>query len=127
MLVDDESDDDVEIVEDENGQCTVRIKPKPIKLKIINLHATQNAGTSNKLEKQGKKRKLSASEESGSTNGHLNHQSHLDLESSELIPAAKRPRQDSGESTEDRPKTGRPKTPQQRDTRTHCDKVHKIT
>ena len=27
-------DEEVEIVEDESGQCTVRIKPKPIKLKI---------------------------------------------------------------------------------------------
>ena len=96
-------------------------------MKIINLHATQNAGTSNKLEKQGKKRKLSATEESGSTNGHLNHQSQLELESSELVSAAKGPRKNSGEWTEDRPRTGRPKTPQQRDIRTHCDKVHKIT
>jgi hypothetical protein len=30
-----ESEDDVEIVEDENGQCTVRIKPKPLKDKVV--------------------------------------------------------------------------------------------
>ena len=52
-----DSEDDVEIVEDENGQCTVRIKPKPIKLKIINPFATQ--GTVPNKPTQVKKRKLS--------------------------------------------------------------------
>lgn len=122
--IDDESEDDVEIVEDENGQCTVRIKPKPIKLKIINLHAAQSPGTSNKALQQSKKRKMSdAMEGNTSTNGHLNHQSQFELDSPELVSASKRPRKNSAESTEDRLKAGRPKTPQDRDVRTHCDKV----
>ena len=69
---------------------------------------------------QGKKRKLST-EEHRNDNGHLNESGQSD----QSIPTAKKPRQDS-EST---PKSasGRPKTPTQRDTRTHCDKVRTIT
>ena len=108
-----DSEDDVEIVEDENGQCTVRIKPKPIKLKIINPYATPNA-LPNKST-QAKKRKLST-EDHDSSNGLLNESEQFE----QNIPTAKKARQDS-ESTS---KTlGRPKTPTQRDTRTHCDKV----
>ena len=114
----DDSEDDVEIVEDENGQCTVRIKPKPIKLKIINPYATQN--TVPDKSTQAKKRKLST-EEPDNTNGHLNESSQSD----QSLPTAKKPCQDL-EST---PKSasGRPKTPTQRDTRSHCDKVGTIT
>ena len=129
----DESEDDVEIVEDENGQCTVRIKPKPIKLKIINPYATPNTAPTNKTTHQGKKRKMSTDAQS-STNGHLD-----DSHSDELkLPAAKKPRKDSKESFSSdsvdlnpKPASVRPKTPTKplthRDTRTHCDKVYRIT
>ena len=109
-----DSEDDVEIVEDENGQCTVRIKPKPIKLKIINPFATQ--GTAPNKPTQVKKRKLST-EDRNSTNGHLNESGQLE----QSIPTAKKARQDSESTT--KTSVGRPKTPIQRDTRTHCDKV----
>ena len=123
-----ESEDDVEIVEDENGQCTVRIKPKPIKLKIINPYATPNTSSANTINNQGKKRKLSTEE---NINGHLND----NLEYDQNIPTAKKPRKDSKESVstdsmESSPNkiaSGRPKTPIQRDTRTHCDKVVRNT
>ena len=123
-----ESEDDVEIVEDENGQCTVRIKPKPIKLKIINPYATPNTSSANKTNNQSKKRKLSTEE---NINGHLNDS----LEYDQSIPTAKKPRKDSKESVstdsmESSPNkiaSGRPKTPIQRDTRTHCDKVVRNT
>jgi len=109
-----DSEDDVEIVEDENGQCTVRIKPKPIKLKIINPYATPN--TLPNKSTQAKKRKLST-EDHNSSNGLLNESDQFE----QNIPTAKKARQDS-ESTS---KTlGRPKTPTQRDTRTHCDKCN---
>ena len=122
----DDSEDDVEIVEDENGQCTVRIKPKPIKLKIINLHGTQNVGTLNKQAHEAKKRKMSI-EDSNSTNGHLKEASQFDRN----LPAAKKPRTDAKESISMDPVDettkagpGRPKTPTHRDIRTHCDKVY---
>ena len=64
---------------------------------------------------QAKKRKLST-EDHNSSNGLLNESDQFE----QNIPTAKKARQDS-ESTS---KTlGRPKTPTQRDTRTHCDKV----
>ena len=64
---------------------------------------------------QAKKRKLST-EDHNSLNGLLNESEQFE----QNIPTAKKARQDS-ESTS---KTlGRPKTPTQRDTRTHCDKV----
>ena len=117
----------MEIVEDENGQCTVRIKPKPIKLKIINPYGTQNIGTSD-IPAQGKKRKLSG-EDINSTNGHFNDEIQFDPNE----PASKTPRKDSHEvntpiSNDETPKVkpGRPKIPTQRDIRTHCDKVYKI-
>ena len=88
-----ESEDDVEIVEDENGQCTVRIKPKPIKLKIINPYAAQNSGSPNKQSSHGKKRKLSSDEQS-CTNGHLNDENEF----SHGLPTAKIPRADSNET-----------------------------
>ena len=120
-----ESEDDVEIVEDENGQCTVRIKPKPIKLKIINPYAAQNSASPNKQSNHGKKRKLSSDEQS-CTNGHLNDENEF----SHALPTAKKPRADSNETyssdpNESNPKAapGRPKTPTHRDLRTHCDKV----
>jgi hypothetical protein len=125
----DESEDDVEIVEDENGQCTVRIKPKPIKLKIINPYATQNTVPANKSSNNIKKRKLSTDDNSG-TNGHLNDSNEFDHK----LPTAKKPRMDSkdecpSDSNESNSKAalGRPKTPTQRDTRNHCDKVLRIT
>ena len=124
-LIMDESEDDVEIVEDENGQCTVRIKPKPIKLKIINPYATQNTVPTTKSTNNMKKRKLSTDDNSG-TNGHLNDSNEFDHN----VPTAKKPRMDSKEifssdSIESNPKAalGRPKTPTHRDIRTHCDKV----
>ena len=124
----DESEDDVEIVEDENGQCTVRIKPKPIKLKIINPYATQNTVPATKSSNI-KKRKLSTDDNSG-TNGHLNDSNEFD----HTLPTAKKARMDSKEifssdPIEANPKValGRPKTPTHRDIRTHCDKVLKIT
>ena len=120
----DESEDDVEIVEDENGQCTVRIKPKPIKLKILNPYASQASAPLDKTA-QSKKRKLLA-EDKNNINGHLNDSLNLDHD----IPTAKKPRLDSKESISSdstivTPKSlaGRPKTPTQRDIRTHCDKV----
>ena len=46
-------DSDIEIIEDDNGVCTVSIQPRPIKL-TIKTNGHQNPSTSNALNNSGK-------------------------------------------------------------------------
>ena len=48
-----DDDSDIEIIEDDNGVCTVSIQPRPIKL-TIKTNGHQNPSTSNSMNDSGK-------------------------------------------------------------------------
>ena len=48
-----DEDSDIEIIEDDNGVCTVSIQPRPIKL-TIKTNGHQNPSTSNSMNDSGK-------------------------------------------------------------------------